>query len=74
MISISPTQSVGELPCLVRVESFLGLIDCQENISLLSLWTQYCLTALLRWTLGGADFGGLHFLPLVTHVTLLGFF
>ena len=63
-----------EIPYLVSVEKFLVFVDCQENIAMIFLWTQCCLTVLLRWQLGGADFGGSHSLLLVLHVTLLGFF
>ena len=31
MISISPTQYVGELPCPVCVESFLGFVDLKTS-------------------------------------------
>ena len=69
-----PYSIWGELPCLIHVESFLGFVYCQENTALLYLWAQCCFNALLRWNLGGADFGGLHSLPLVSHETLMGFF
>ena len=74
LISISLTRYVGELPCLIRVEIFFGFVDYQEKIALIFFFSQFCLTVLLCWQLVGAYFGGSHSLPLVLHVTLLGFF
>ena len=73
LIFIPPDQYVRELPFLVCVEFFLGFVYCEEKIAPLLLWTQLGLTAQLRLLLG-SYFGGLHSLPLIFHMNLLGFF